>query len=217
MNGTGKRPYHAPARKAAADQTRLAIVSAARNAFEERGWAGTRMRDVGEAAGVSRKTVEALFRTKAALLEAAVNFAVRGDVEAVPMPRREAILAMERSADAATMLDLHAHHLRTVNVRSALIASVVEQAAAADPAVGALWKQMTRNREYAVRWATETLFTKRGRRRGLTHDQARTTFWVALDWETYRTLTERAGLDTEGYETWLRRYYRAMLLTTPKP
>jgi AcrR family transcriptional regulator len=216
MSRRDKRPYHAPARAAAAAQTRVAVISAARQSFEERGWAGTRIRDVGELAGVSQKTVEALFGTKAALLEAAVDYAIRGDAEALPMPQRESVAEMERAPDASTMLELHARHLRTINVRSALIASVVEQAATAHPAAEALWARMTRNREYAVRWAADTLMTKHGRRRGLTHDEARAIFWVALDWETYRTLTERAGLDAEGYEEWLRAYYRAML-TAPRP
>ena len=216
MSESGKRRYHAPAREAAAARTRLTVVSAARAAFEERGWAGTRIRDVAEAAGVSQKTVEAAFGTKAALLEAAVDYAIRGDVETVPMPQREAIREIERAPDAATMLDLHARHLRATNVRSALVASVVEQAATADPAVGALWSRMTRNREYAVGWASDALLRKRGRRRNLTRDEAMTVFWVALDWETYRTLTERAGLDADGYERWLRSYYRAMLLTAAR-
>lgn len=216
MSSHGKRRYRAPAREAAAARTRLSVVSAARQTFEERGWAGTRMHDVADAAGVSQKTVEAAFGTKAALLEAAVDYAIRGDVEAVPMPQREAVREMERAPDAATMLELHARHLRVVNVRSALVASVVEQAATADPAVDSLWKQMTRNREHAVGWAADTLLGKRGRRRGLTRDEAKTAFWVALDWETYRTLTERARLDADGYERWLRAYYRAMLLTAAR-
>lgn len=214
MSEAGKRRYHAPSREAAAAQTRLAVVSAARETFEEHGWAGTRIRDVAEAAGVSQKTIEAAFGTKAALLEAAVDYAIRGDAEGVPMPQREAIRRMELAADAATMLNLHARHLRTINTRSALVASVVEQAATADPAVGALWRRMTNNRRYAVIWAADTLLLKRGRRRGLTREDALTAFWVALDWETYRTLTERAGLDADGYERWLRAYYRAMLLTS---
>jgi AcrR family transcriptional regulator len=212
MESPGKRRYDSSGRRAAAAERRHAVVDAARAAFEERGWAGTRVQDVSSSAGVSLKTVEALFRTKAALLQAAVDYAIRGDIEATPMPRRDAIREMEQAADAPTMLQLHARHLRNVNSRSALIASVVEQAASADPAVSALWRTMNRNRTYAVDWATSTLLAKRGRRRGLTRDGARTTFWVALDWETYRTLTERAGLDDDDYERWLTMYYAAMLL-----
>jgi len=212
MGTSGKRRYDSAGRRAAAAERRHAIVDAARAAFEERGWAGTRLQDVSAAAGVSQKTVEALFRTKAALLQAAVDYAIRGDVDATPMPRREAIAEMERAPDAPAMLELHAHHLRVVNTRSALSASVVEQAVTADSSVEALWSRMNRNRRYAVAWATDTLLSKRGRRRGLSRAHVESTFWVALDWETYRTLTERAGLDADGYERWLRTYYGAMLL-----
>jgi AcrR family transcriptional regulator len=208
----GTRRYHAPQRDAAAAQTRLSVTAAARDAFEQRGWAGTRIHDISAAAGVSQKTVEALFGTKAALLQAAVDYAIRGDVEPLPMPQRDSVAEMEHAPDAATMLQLHAHHLRVINARSARIASVVENAAAAGGIVAALWNGMNRNREYAVDWATATLLTKRGRRRGLRRSDVRSTFWVALDWGTYRTLTERAGLDADGYETWLRRYYAATLL-----
>ena len=207
-----KRRYDSAGRQAAAVQRRLAVIVAALSTFEERGWAGARLQDVSAAAGVSQKTVEATFGTKAALLRAAVDYAIRGDTEALPMPRREAVAVMETSADAATFLRLHAHHLRVINTRSARIASVVENAARADPAVAALWKRMNHNRAYAVAWATETLLGKHGHRRGLTREHVQTIFWVALDWGTHRTLTDLAGLDPDGYEDWLDRYYRDTLL-----
>src|SRR2546429_336067 len=141
-----KRRYDASVRKAAAAQRRLAVVAAAREAFERQGWSGVTMREISEAAGVSQKTIEASFGTKAALLEAAVDYAIRGDLEPPPMPQRKTVREMEQAADAAEMLRLHARHLRLINARSARIAAVVEQAAAADPAVDALWRQLNDNR-----------------------------------------------------------------------
>jgi hypothetical protein len=35
---------------------------------------------------------------------------------------------------------------------------------------------------------------------------------VALDWATYRTLTEHANLTGSQYEGWLNSYYRAVFL-----
>jgi AcrR family transcriptional regulator len=207
-----KRAYHAPQRAAAAARTREAIVGAAKELFEERGWSGTTVRAISSAADVSQKTVEALFGTKAALLQAAVDYAIRGDVDATPMPQRQSVGQMETAPDARTMLGLHAAHLRAINQRSARLAWAVEHAASADPAVASLWQQMNRNRAFGVRWATETLLGKRGRKRGLTRQQVEATFWVALDWGTYRTLTEHAGLTPDQFEQWLRRYYAANLL-----
>jgi AcrR family transcriptional regulator len=61
--GTPRRRYHAPARLAGAARTRAAIVEAAHERFGERGWSGTTIRDVAEAADVSPKTIEAVFGT----------------------------------------------------------------------------------------------------------------------------------------------------------
>lgn len=209
---SGRRSYDSERRRAAAAARRLAILAAARETFEARGWAGARLRDVSRAAGVSQKLVEAVFGTKAALLQATVDYAIRGDDDPRPMPQRGSIRAIEEAPDAPTMLRLHARHLRLVNARSAGIAAVVEQGAAADGAVAELWRGMNANREYAVGWAVDTLLRKRGRRRGLTRAGAATAFWVALDWGTYRTLTRHAGLDDDGYERWLLDYYRSLLL-----
>ena len=206
------RPYDSTRRRAAAERTRLAIVEATKRAFEERGWSGASVRLIAEDAGVSPKTVEAQFGTKAALLQAAVDFAIRGDLDATPMPEREAVRRMEEAPSAATMLALHAAHLRRIHERSARIARAVEQAAADQPAAAELWEAMNRNRAFGVGWAARTLMTKPGLRRGLTPEEIETAMWVALDWATYHTLTMHAGLDGDGYETWLRRYYRAMFL-----
>ena len=207
-----KRRYDATSRRAEAAERRLAVVAAARDLFEQHGWAATRLREIGAAAGVSQKLVEAAFGTKAALLQAAVDYAIRGDLEPLPISQRESVHAMEGAPDAPTMLRLHAAHLRRINSRSARIAAVVEQASSADPAVAALWRRMNENRAFGVTWATTTLLRKRGRRRGLTRSRVEPIFWVALDWATYRTLTQHAFLADDDYEAWLRDYYAATLL-----
>jgi AcrR family transcriptional regulator len=207
------RKYRAPERAAAAARTRSAIVAAAQRSFEQHGWNGATVRLIADAADVSPKTVEVLFGTKAKLLQAAVDYAIRGDTDAVAMPQRQTIIEIEAAPTAARMLELHAAHLRSVNARSARLAAVVEQAATTDDTVAALWKRMNHNRRFAVRWATDTLLRKRGHRLAITRGEVEAIFWVALDWGTYRTLTEHAGLTPGGYERWLRGYYQSTLLS----
>jgi TetR/AcrR family transcriptional regulator of autoinduction and epiphytic fitness len=216
MSRSGKklRSYHSPRREEAATQTRLAVVRSGQTLFTSLGWAGTTMRALAEAAGVSVKTVEALFGTKAALLEEVVRFAIRGDLEDVEMPQRQEVARMEAAPDARTMLRLHAAHLRAVNERSAGLAWTVEQAVSSDAAVARLWDQMNDNRTYAVGWATSTLLLKSGRRPRLRRRLVEATFWVALDWGTFRTLTTHAGLSPASYEEWLRDYYSSAFLTS---
>jgi hypothetical protein len=71
---------------------------------------------------------------------------------------------------------------------------------------------MNQNRTYAVRWAAATLTAKPGLRPGLTPAEAEATFWVALDWGTYRTLTRHAGLSPDRFEAWLRDFYARQFL-----
>jgi AcrR family transcriptional regulator len=216
MSGPRKRPprkraYNAPARAAAAKRTRTAILEAAKRVFEAHGWAGATMRAIAADAGVSQKTVEALYGTKAGLLAETVTYAIRGDVEPVEMLQRPHILAMESVATAAEMLDLHAAHLRRVNERSAQIAFVVEQAARADADMRDLWGQMNHNRLVGVGWAARTLLAKPGTDH-LNAEEIEPAFLVAFDWGTYRVLTEVSGLTADGFEAWIRSYYRRMLL-----
>lgn len=207
-----KRRYHAPRRQAAAERTREAIASAAKTLFEQAGWAGTTIRAVAVASDVSPKTVEAIYGTKAALLAATVDFAIRGDTLPTPMLDREPIAEMQAAPDAQTMLDLHAAHLRRVNERSARLAWAVEQAAPSNAAVAKLWGRMNDNRRFGVQWATRTLLSKPGAER-LDPAEVERAVWVALDWGTYRLLTEQVGLDPDGFEQWIAAYYRRMLLT----
>jgi AcrR family transcriptional regulator len=206
-----RRRYHAPRRIESAARTRLEVVVAARDAFERVGWGGTTVAAVAESAHVSPKTIEALYGTKAALLRAAVDFAIRGDVEDVEMPRRPEIAEIERAASAGEMLNLHARLVRDVNVRSAAIARAVEEASAVDPQVEALWHRMNDDRRYAVRWAARTVSGKPGFNRELARRDVEATFWVGLGWETYRLLTEQMGLSARGFERWLRSHYRQLL------
>jgi AcrR family transcriptional regulator len=204
-----KRPYHAPSREAAAAETRAAIVAAAKRTFETRGWLGATIAAIAADAEVSPKTIEALFGTKAALLKATVDYAIRGDADPTPIRRRPVTTEMEAARDAATMLNLHAAHLRRANERAAPIAFVVEHAAQSDPRVAELWGDINRNREDGVQWAARTLLGKAG----TDHLDARTVeriFWVALDWGTYRLLTGHVGLDADDYQEWIADYYQRM-------
>ncbi len=69
-------------------QTRAAVVEAATALFGENGWAGTGMRDVARAVGVAVETVYSNFGSKAELLLAALDVAVVGDAQQVPLAER---------------------------------------------------------------------------------------------------------------------------------
>src|SRR6266516_1803887 len=210
---TPTRPYHAPQRAAAAARTREAIMAAAKDAFERRGWSGATMRGIADQAGVSVKTVEALYRTKAGLLKQAVDYAIAGDVRPTPILARASVAAIQAAPDAPTMLGLHAHHhARGIGQRAAPILWVAEQAAPTHPDIAKIWAQNCDNRRTAARWAAATLLTKPGVPPHISQRYAEEVFWLAIDPATYRSLTLGRGLSPSGFETWLRNFYGKMLL-----
>jgi AcrR family transcriptional regulator len=211
MTRTAKRSYNAPRRAAAAQRTRHTIVAAAKAEFEARGWAGATVRDIAARGRVSPKTVEALFGTKAALLSATVDFSIRGDVRPITLDRRAAFREMEAVSGAAAFLDLHAAQVRRISERTARIAWVVEQAAGSESEIAELWERMAKNRRTGVRWAAKTLNAKHDADFSLSKRDVEDTFWIALDWGTYRTLNDHRGMSADAFQVWLRRYYGSML------
>jgi AcrR family transcriptional regulator len=199
------------------------VLRAAKEEFETRGWAATTMRSIAVRADVSPKTVEALFATKPALLEATLLSALRGQTEtndlgdlaepeSVLELRGEAAVAIERAPDAATMLELHAALVTEINARAAGVCWAVETAVLREERLAEIWSQLTRTQLFALhRWA-EILLDKPGVRPGLTVREAQETMLTGTDWNTYRTLTTKAGMTPGEVQAWVTRYYRTMLL-----
>jgi len=208
-----RRAYNAPTRAAAAARTRRAIVEAAKEAFETRGWAGATFASIAAAADVSPKTIEAVFATKAELLAVVLDFAVRGDLDATVIVNRESAQRVEAAPDVDTMLALYARHVTEIGVRSAAIAFVIETAAQTDPRVAELWARLKRDRLSGARWAAQALLAKPDAPADLTLTRAEQVFRVAIDHSTHRTLIKGLGLTLGQTERWLEDYYRRMLLT----
>lgn len=206
------RPYRSDQRTAAAALTRTAIVAAAKELFQTRGWAGATIPLIAAQAGVSISSVEATYKTKAGLLRGVVDFSIRGDVGTATMYQRRAFAEIQEAPDAPTMLSRHAAYVRVINQRSAAIGWVVEQAAPTDRRVAELWQEMNRNRGFGANAAADVLMSKPGHRPDLTQPEASNVFWLAIEWSTYRSLTTHRELSDEAFERWIQDYYRRMLL-----
>jgi AcrR family transcriptional regulator len=207
---------------AAAAETRQAILRAAKEEFEARGWAATTVRSIAVSADVSPKTVEALFATKAALLEETLLTALRGhaantdaDVpwpEAVLELRGEAAREIEEAPDAATMLELHAALVSEINARAARLCWAVETAVLSDERLTEIWARLTEAQLFALRYWAKILLRKPGVRADLTQREAEETLLTATDWNTYRTLTTKGDMRPEMVQGWVTRCYHRMLL-----
>ena len=135
-----RRPYHSPRRREQARLTRRAILDAALPLFIERGYAGTSLADIAQAAGVALKTVQAVFGTKAKLLSALWDVTVVGDDEAIPVAERTWFREMLTEPDARRQLELGARVATRMKHRVGALTEVIRGAAHADPEIGDLWQ-----------------------------------------------------------------------------
>ena len=183
------------------------------------------MRSIAMSAGVSPKTVEALFATKPALLEATLLAALGGGAantdtgdlailrpEVVLELRGEAAREIEGAPDAATMLEMQSALAFEVNARAGRICWAVETAVASDERLAEIGARLTEVLLFGAHWSAEILLRKPGVRADLTLREAEETFLVAIDWNTYRTLTTRGNMAPEEVQAWAAGYYRRMLL-----
>src|SRR5882672_6966469 len=82
------RRYRSDRRTAQARETRVRVLAAATAVFLRRGFSAATIREIAAAAAVSVATVESLLGTKARLLKAAIDVAIAGDDEPVPVLAR---------------------------------------------------------------------------------------------------------------------------------
>ena len=197
-----RRRYVSPRRREQAAATRLAILEAAERLFGERGYVGTSVAEIAEAAAVALKTVYAVFGTKAEVLRALWNLRMRGDEEPIPMPERRWYREVVDEPDAVRRLALVAHNSRIVRERTAHITEIVRQAAPADEQIAALWERFQREfYELGVRGIVETL-----ERDGVLATDVTTASdigWTITHPDVYQLLVRERGWSADAYERWL--------------
>lgn len=191
-----RRAYQSSRRRQQAAETRSAVLETATRLFGERGWAATGMRDVAREAGVSVETVYANFGAKSDLLMAAIDVAVVGDAERVPLSRRDVFAALGQGsreermqAAARLMTDIHR---RTAGVNFAL-----REAAASDPELDRLMRQREDGRRANVEEGVTLVVGH-----PVTAQQA-DALWAVLDIGVYRMLTDLRGWTATQYQDWL--------------
>jgi AcrR family transcriptional regulator len=206
----GVRPYDSPKRTAAARRTRARILDAAHDVLAEHGYGGTTMRTIADRAGVSVKTIEAAFATKANLLKELIDVRIAGDDEPVPLRDRPAVAEMIAEPDVDRLLELNAAFIADIARRIVVIDRVAREAAPLSESLTALFRTSLDNRRRGAREFVETLATKVALRLDL--DLAVDTAWALFDPHLYQLFTEDGGWNHEEFVAWLVDAQRRLLL-----
>jgi AcrR family transcriptional regulator len=198
-----KRPYNSTLRDEQARATRRAIVQAAAELFVQRGYGATTIDAIAAKAGVGRKTVFTSAGSKAHALKLAIDWAIAGDDEPVPIADRPHIRAAMAEPDARRFLTTVARTLFSITSRSAPLVAAAEAVAGADPDVKELTDDIRRQRRTGMGSIAALLADRGALRPDLTVDEAADVMTVLVDPNTYLRLVVEQRWELDRAEQWL--------------
>ena len=214
-SGTGRRAYDARRRRERAEDerraTRARVVAAATELFVSNGYPGTTMADIARAAGVAIQSVYSAGRSKADLLQAAVQRAVAGDDTEVLVHERPAYATLAAEPDPVRQMHLVADLICEVHQRSAPIQTAFRQAAAIEPAVAQSLAEEHRRRLETFGAIIRMLPADR-----LKHSpqECTDTAWAIASAEVFILLRTVRGWSWDEIREWLRRTLVDVLLAS---
>jgi AcrR family transcriptional regulator len=206
-----KRTYQSTLRGAQAQSTREAVIAAAGRLFAEQGYAATSIDDIAAAAGVSRATVFTSVGGKPKLLKTALDVAIVGDDEPVPLPERPRSKAIRAERDPRKYLALYAEMVTEMDGRMAGIHEALRGAAGVDPDARALWEShLAQHRQGAANVIADLM--RKGRlKKGLEPAAAADIVWL-LGPGMYYMLVHRRGWPPQRFQAWLTETFISQLL-----
>lgn len=215
MTGRVKKQYESPLRQEQARETRLRIVTAARDLFVAQGYGRTTMAEVARTAGVSVETVYAAFGTKPALLRQVWFVGFRGDDENLRLlhrPETEAVLA---EPDLGRRLRAQAAFMTPVFRRIGPLLVALRGAAASEQAAAAMLAEFDELRvDAAAQYAR--LAAQTGRLR-VSEVECRDVLAATMDGSLWQRLVAECGWSDDRFAQWLGEVWVSALVRENVP
>jgi len=180
--------------------------------FCEKGYVGTSMQAIAEAAGIALDTVYASVGKKPALFALLVETAISGSDIAIPAEERDYVRAIRAEADASRKLAIYASALRSIQERLAPLFRVLQEAAPLDARLGELWNGIAERRARNMRLLAKDLEETGRLRRDLSIDMVADVLWTMNSPEYYLLLVEGRGWEPAKFEKWLKDSWCRLLL-----
>jgi AcrR family transcriptional regulator len=205
-----RRPYDASRRRAAAAATRQGILAAARDVFLERGYVATTMPTIAERAGVALDTVYASVGRKPALFRELLETAISGRDEAIPAAERDYVRAIRAEPDAARKLEIYAAAVSVIQDRLAPLFAVARDAAAAEPEVALVWREIAERRAANMELFAADLAAAAPLR--LDRSEVADVIWATNSPEFFLLMVRDRGWTVERFQRWLAETWKRLLL-----
>lgn len=210
----GRRPYDSSGRQAQAAQNRRAVIAAASALFLGQGYGRTTITAIAAEAGVSPETVYAMFGSKAELLHRVWDVTIGGDDREVVFHEREEVQALFQEPDLRTRLMRHAELSAGTAQRIGPFLLMVQSAAGAEPAAGAMLEEMGRQR--LVGMGVMAAAAAATGQLAVSEEECRDVVWSTTDGLLWHRLVHERGWSQDRFATWLGRLWVG-LLVDPRP
>ena len=178
------------------------MIAAARKLFERDGYATTSIAAIAQAAEVTPRTVYLGFETKAGLLQAVWNRALRGEHDDAPVAAHRWFQEVLNEPDPQRTLRLNARNSRRFKERSTGLLQIVRDAAPLDPAIAELWERI-QVEYHANQLAVVRSLAPGALRRGLSERRAADIIWSLNHPNTWIQLRVLRGWTPTQYERWV--------------
>jgi AcrR family transcriptional regulator len=189
-----------------AEETRQAIITAARRAFAEKGYAKTRVEDIAGLAGVAAITVYSSVGGKSGIARLLVDIWTDSPIRSVA---RERISECE---DPVEVLRIAADMTRRMREQYADIIYTLHDAAPYDEVVARSLEKATQRYRDSCRLIAERLAKTRGLKAKVTVQQATDILWFYFGYWSWYSLHNENGWSYSTSEKWLLSAARNALL-----
>jgi AcrR family transcriptional regulator len=180
--------------------TRGRIVEAATRLFVRDGYLTTTMAGIAREAGVAVQTLYLGFGSKLGILSAALDVAIVGDDEPIPLLERPWVRDLVETSDGPQAVRLFVEQVGRILARTYPLYAVVQEAAASE--AGELLAENKRQRYQGIRAIAGYLSDKPGFAGALTSDQAADLLYALVSEEHYGLLVVERGWSSEAWQAW---------------
>jgi len=211
------RAYDATRRQEQAQENRARVLDAARGQFLTDGYSATTIPGVARDAGVSIQTVYKAFGNKAGLLKAVFDVAVTGDDQPIPVAERDPIKRIQAEPDPRSKLRMYSQYFVQGAQRAVAVELLARDAASADPAAAAVWRQIQQQRLTGMSQFARHLHAGGHLPAGTTAEDARDVLWTFTSPELWELVVIQRGWTPARYGDWLASMLTTALLTPQPP
>ena len=200
-----KRAYRSTRRADQVARTRQDILATAGSLFRAHGYTAVSMPSIAREAGVGVETIYRAFGSKAGLFKAVIDAAVAGGGTRAerPVEERPAIKAIIEEPDPRRQVERYAATQPGIHRRSGPLLRALSGAAAADPGLEVLWREIEASRLEGQGQFVAMLAGRAALKPGITIEDGRDGLWTLTSLAVYDMLVLTRGWTHERYERWL--------------